>query len=151
MEKKSELNKSLKPVGDEAFVSKQQRILLAEDDDEMRALLAQSLRKAGYEVIEYPDGTSLLDDIIYCFLLDKEEYGQIDLVISDFRMPGGVSGMEILKRMHKKEGFPPMILITAFGDENIHAAAAQFGVAAMFDKPFDINDLVTKVREIIMS
>ena len=149
MEEKFKITTSVKTASEEAMVSNPQRILLAEDDDEMRILLAQALRKAGYEVIEYPDGTSLLDDIIYCFLPEKEEYGQIDLVVSDFRMPG-VSGMEILKRMNKTDGFPPMILITAFGDENIHAAAEQFGVAAMFYKPFDIDELVRKAQKIIL-
>ncbi len=43
--------------------------------------------------------------------------------------------------------FPPTILITAFGDEETHEKARQVGVAAVLDKPFDMNDLLGKVRE----
>jgi CheY-like chemotaxis protein len=53
--------------------------------------------------------------------------------------------------LHNSEGFPPVILITAFGDEKTHEQAYLFGAAAVFDKPFDIEDLVTKVQEIAPS
>ena len=42
-----------------------------------------------------------------------------------------------------------MILITAFGDEETHAKAHRLEAAAIFDKPFDIEDLLAKVREIL--
>ena len=71
-----------------------------------------------------------------------------DAVISDIRMPG-VSGLSIVKGLRDCEGFPPVILITAFGSEETHAAAREMGVAAMFDKPFDLEDLLTVVRRIL--
>jgi DNA-binding NtrC family response regulator len=71
----------------------------------------------------------------------------VDLVISDIRMPG-LSGLEILEGLSKREDFPPFVLITAFGDAATHAAAEQNGALALFDKPFDIDDLVEKVRKI---
>ena len=42
-----------------------------------------------------------------------------------------------------------MILITAFGDEETHLQAKKFNAAAMFDKPFDIDDLLNKVRQLL--
>jgi two-component system response regulator (stage 0 sporulation protein F) len=125
----------------------QPRILLAEDDAEMRSLLALMLRKEGYHVTECPDGISLLDQLSF-FFLPGQEHEEVDLIISDIRMPG-VTGMEILMGAHENAGFPPIILITAFGDEKTHAQAKQFEAAAMFDKPFDIDDLLTKVRELM--
>lgn len=122
------------------------RVLLAEDDDDMRILVAWSLRKYGYEVIECPDGIHLLDRLSSFFF--PEETETFDLIISDIRMPG-VTGLEVLEGMHKYKAFPPMVLITAFGDEETHAQAHQFGAAAIFDKPFDIDDLLAKVQEII--
>jgi DNA-binding response OmpR family regulator len=41
-----------------------------------------------------------------------------------------------------------MILITAFGDEETHAEASRLGVAAMFNKPFDVDELLGKVQEL---
>lgn len=122
------------------------RVLLAEDDDEMRRLLAQSLCEDGYEVIQCHDGGEFLVHL-QPFILDKHSV-DFDIIVSDIRMPG-LTGLEILEDLHECNGFPPMILITAFGDQETHARAEEFGAAAIFDKPFEIDDLLVKVREIL--
>ena len=140
----------LKTIGDllQEATSKKvaPRILLAEDDDEMRRLLARVLCDAGYEVIQCRHGMDVLKRF-EAFIIDK---GSLDfeVIISDILMPG-LTGLEILEDLHECRGFPPMILITAFGDEGVHARARKFGAAAMFDKPFEIDDLLSKVREIV--
>ena len=123
------------------------RILLAEDDYEMRTLLAMALQKSGYEVIECSDGTEMLMRSAAFLLPGEFASDPLDLIISDIRMPG-VTGLEVLEGTTENEGFPPMILITAFGDERTHAMANQFGAAAIFDKPFDVDVLLEKVRDI---
>lgn len=122
------------------------RILLAEDDKEMRVLLNQVLRKAGYEITECPDGIVLLNHLS-SYLFPNEQNG-VDLVISDIRMPG-VTGMEVLEGLADCNDLPPIILITAFGDPKTHAEAKRLGAAAIFDKPFEISKLLEKVRQII--
>lgn len=122
-------------------------ILLAEDDREMRAMLAKALRQAGYRVQECPDGLHLLD-LLGAILFLHKGGETIDLIVSDVRMPGA-SGQEILEQFHNCQGFPPMILITAFGDEQAHVKAEWFGAAAMFDKPFDVDLLIAKVGELL--
>ncbi len=124
------------------------RILLAEDNHDMRKLLAMSLRKNGYEVAEFADGPSMLDH--YFSVSSIQKGAAFDLVISDVRMPG-LTGIEIVEGMYDHKGFPPVVLITAFGDEDTHAQAQRLGVVAMFDKPFDIDDLIAKVQEIVPS
>ena len=121
-------------------------VLLAEDDDEMRRLLAQALCVAGYEVIQCRHGMDFLKRL-ESFIINNDTL-DFELIISDILMPG-LTGLEILEDLHECKGFPPMILITAFGDENIHRKAKQLGAAAMFDKPFEIDDLLSKVREIV--
>jgi DNA-binding response OmpR family regulator len=49
----------------------------------------------------------------------------------------------------KNAGFPPIVLITAFGDEETHSLAENLGAAAMFDKPFSMDDLLAKVHELL--
>jgi CheY-like chemotaxis protein len=122
------------------------RILLAEDDNDMRKLLSWSLSKYGYEVVECTNGVQMLDHL-GSFFLPEEDPEIYDLIISDIRMPG-VTGLEVLEGMHKYEKFPPMILITAFGDEETHAQARRLGAVAVFDKPFDIDKLIKIVLEI---
>jgi two-component system response regulator (stage 0 sporulation protein F) len=122
-------------------------ILLAEDDKEMRSLLALMLRKEGYQVCECRDGLSLLD-MLSSFFLPSEEHKNFDLIISDIRMPG-ITGMEILMGANELDNFPPIILITAFGDKETHMQAERLGAAALFDKPFDIDELLKKVHAIL--
>ncbi|HVP13697.1 MAG TPA: response regulator [Phycisphaerae bacterium] len=122
------------------------RILLAEDDNEMRSLMAHLLRRDGYEVVECPNGVGLLDYL--STFLGRSEPEHFDLVISDIRMPG-LSGLEVVGGLHRRPDFPPAILMTAFGDAETHAEAKEIGVAAMFDKPFDMHELMAKVRETV--
>ena len=122
-------------------------ILLAEDDKEMRSLLALMLRKQGYQVCECMDGVSLLD-MLSSFFLPGEEHEGFDLIISDIKMPG-VTGMEILMGANELDDFPPIILNTAFGDKETHMQAERLGAVALFDKPFDLDEMLKTVRAIL--
>ena len=117
-------------------------ILVAEDDDDMRALLGQALRCSGYEVAELSDGLHLVACIA------SAEPGEFDAIVSDIRMPG-VSGIEVLEGLKDFADAPPVILITAFGDRETHELAGRLGAAAVFDKPFDVDDLLAELRRIV--
>lgn len=123
------------------------RILVAEDDGEMRRLLVWRLHNAGFETIECSDGFQLLDYLGNPVLSGEPD--DFDLIVSDIRMPG-VTGLEVLEGIHETEWFVPMILITAFGNDEMHQTAERFGAAAMFDKPFDIDELIERIREILV-
>ena len=124
------------------------RILLADDDDEMRKLLTEVFHKAGYAVTECSNGVDLLVHLESFLFPDRNGQPHLDLIISDIRMPG-ITGMEILEGVQKIKEFPPMILITAFGDDETHQLAKKYNAAAIFDKPFDFDDLLDKVRELL--
>jgi CheY-like chemotaxis protein len=121
-------------------------ILLAEDNPEMRHVLARALRARGYEALELKDGKELFDRIAGHMLI--KGYVEPDLIISDIRMPGR-SGLEILAALRNLDWAMPVILITAFGDEETHAEAKRLGAALILDKPFDIDDLLAAVGEIL--
>lgn len=129
-----------------AAVALPSRVLLAEDDGEMRALLARALRKAGCEPVDCRHGLELLDKLSP--LLEGADSVGYDLIITNVRLPG-VLGATILEGLRQHKGLPPVILITAFGDDGARADAMMSGVAAVFGKPFDIDDLLSAVREII--
>jgi len=121
------------------------RVLLAEDNSEMRSLLVSALEDQGYDVTQCRDGDEFVDRIV-----TPSPGVDFDLIISDVRMPGH-SGLEILDAGRQLEGFPPMILITAFGSEALLDRARRLGAVAVFDKPFDIDDLVSEVAAILSS
>lgn len=115
------------------------RVLLAEDDAEFRAVVARALRRNGYEVIEAKDGTELVG-LLTDALLTGGIDATYDIVISDIRMPG-YSGLEILHGVRESGSAPPVVLITAFGDERTHEIARRLGSVGVLDKPFEMDDL----------
>ena len=122
-------------------------VLLAEDDEDMRALLADTLRAEGFTVIECPDGLALVETLV-----SRLEAGErtFDLVVSDVRMPG-VTGLSVLEGLSEWDEFRglPMVLITAFGDSRLHELALRFGAVSLLEKPFEMTTLVRVVREAI--
>jgi CheY-like chemotaxis protein len=121
------------------------RVMVAEDDPEMRRLVADAIRKDGYEVVEVPDGGRLLVRVTdECF---REKMHTIDLIVSDVRMPI-CSGLEIVRAIRDAGWTVPVILMTAFGDDETRDRAAQLN-AVLFDKPFDLDDLRTAVLGLV--
>ena len=112
----------------------------------MRTMLCTALRKEGYLITTCSDGIQLLQHLSP--LLDPAGRVDFDLIISDVRMPG-ITGTEILEGLTRCHNLPPAVLITAFGDREIHEVARQCGAAAMFDKPFEIDDLLAAVSRVL--
>jgi DNA-binding NtrC family response regulator len=122
------------------------RILLAEDDLEMRRFLAESLRGAGYEVVEVENGFGVMDYIAARLIAGTGI--DIGLVVSDIRMPG-VDGLRLLSGFHSHDSSLPVILITAFGNPETHAEAKRRGALAVMDKPFDVDELLALIRRVL--
>jgi DNA-binding NtrC family response regulator len=123
------------------------RLLLADDDDDLREMLAGVLRLDGYKVLEARDGTELLRHIV---VTDEEDgtVEPVDLIITDVRMPGW-SGLQVLSGVRRKDWAIPVMLITAYGDHDTEEEAQRLGVAAFFRKPFDLDDLRTAVANVL--
>lgn len=122
------------------------RILLAEDEEDIRQLVAIALRAQGYEVIEARTGAELLDELGESLLYDRP-LSKPDVIISDIRMPG-FTGLEILAGLRDAEWSTTFVLMTAFADAETRAEAIRLGADAIFEKPFDIEELLTAVGNI---
>jgi two-component system, response regulator, stage 0 sporulation protein F len=122
------------------------RILVAEDDVEMRRVVADALRDDGYEVVEVADGGRLLVDIA-ARIKAGADVDSIDLIVSDIRMPicTGLQILEVLRQAHRHT---PVILMTAFGDKATRKRAEDL-LAVFFDKPFDIDDLRAAITNLL--
>jgi DNA-binding response OmpR family regulator len=119
------------------FLSYRHHILLAEDDGDMRRMLAAELRRDGYTVTELSDGTALLQ---HMRSLTQGDAGCPNLLISDVRMPG-VSGLQVLHELQVTHPALPVLIITAFGDDRTHVLASSFGAETILDKPFSFAEL----------
>lgn len=123
------------------------RILLAEDDADMRKLVAAMLRKRGYEVIEARDGAQLAN-FVNSMLMSGTFHPPPDLIVSDICMPG-FSGLEVLASLRRLDWRTRVILLTGFGDSEVYDAARRLGVDGLLDKPFDLEVLAQKVEALV--
>jgi DNA-binding NtrC family response regulator len=122
-------------------------LVLAEDDDEFRTLLARTLRREGYNVAELNNGLQLLRTLAAD---TSAATSDIAMVISDIRMPGA-SGLDALAGIDSASWPVPVVLMTGFGDRETHAAAKKLGAAAVIDKPFDLDELLALVTKLLHS
>src|SRR5262245_25778512 len=113
------------------------RILLAEDEDAMRAYLARALENAGYEVVAVDRGTDALP------LLEKEHF---DLLLSDIVMPE-MDGIELAQRCSEISPETKVMFITGFAAVSLRASR-EAPRARVLSKPFHLRDLVMEVQRI---
>ena len=119
------------------------RVLIAEDDEEFRTVLCEGFQGAGYEVTACKHGMDLIRQLRSLDTPAQPE--AFDIIVSDVRMPG-VTGLSVLAGLREMTGIPPIILITAFGDDETHDEAARLGAFAILDKPFDLTELLDLAR-----
>ena len=122
------------------------RILVAEDDVEMRRLVIESLRRDGHDPVDITDGGQLLVHLTNFYRLHPQP-DPIDLVVTDIRMPV-CSGLEIVQGLRDAEWTTPIIIMTAFGDAETRAQAKSLG-AVLLDKPFKMRALRAIVRAML--
>ncbi len=115
------------------------RILIAEDDADLRDLLQDELEDAGYETVVAIDGRSAMTRI-------EHERERIDLLITDMRMPG-LAGDELLNAMRTHRSEAPVIAITAFGSVEQAVEMVKAGAFQYLTKPFDTDDLLRAVAD----
>ena len=118
---------------EQSLTEEKRRAIIAEDDHQMRQLLVGALEREGFVVTAVEDGLQLLEEVRRL----SEGARDPHLIVSDIHMPhcSGLMALTTLRRMNLQM---PVLLITAFGDEDTHAQARSLG-ATLLDKPFDIH------------
>jgi len=115
------------------------RILIIEDDEEMRALLRDLLLEDGIEFDSAESGSEAIQK------LAEEPF---DLVITDIRMPG-LTGLDILPGIKKLQPEACVIVITAFGSEEVRRKSFDRGATAYLEKPINMDRLKTLIQEMV--
>ena len=113
-----------------------QKILLAEDDNDMRRFLVKALEKAGYKVSSFDNGASAYDRL-------REE--PFSLLLTDIVMPE-MDGIELARRATELDPDLKVMFITGFAAVALQAADAM-PEARLLSKPFHLKDLVNQVDE----
>ncbi|HSB68230.1 MAG TPA: sigma-54 dependent transcriptional regulator [Candidatus Methylomirabilis sp.] len=118
-------------------MTKQERILIVDDEEQMRDLLVKVLEKNGYQVAVSGDGAQALA------FLEKEP---VDLVVTDVRMPG-MSGMEALRAIKELNPEIVVIIMTAFGSIDQAVQAVKEGAYDYINKPFKIDEMLLTIEK----
>jgi|APLak6261679142_1056127.scaffolds.fasta_scaffold00002_111 two-component system response regulator HydG len=113
------------------------RVLVVDDDSGVRFTLKGLLEDEGLEVVEAADG-------VVALALVKD--GGVDLVLSDVRMPK-LDGLQLLEQIQQlAEPRPPVVILTAHGNERLAVEAMKKGAYDYFKKPFELDDVLLVVR-----
>ncbi len=122
-------------------------VLLVEDNDDVRELLAIVLRTKGYEVIELGDGMEALNYLAAaCAFKDSDAYP--DVIISDIEMPM-FTGLDLLVGMSECQPLPPLILFTGLDDPELFAEAYRLGAKRILRKPLGAEVLCQAIEGVL--
>lgn len=114
-----------------------ERILIVEDDADMRELLEEVLTDADYETVAAANGRFALSHV-------ENEREQIDLVVTDVQMPE-LKGDELLEKVRQTRAETPVVVITAFGSVENAVEMVKKGAFSYLTKPFATKDLLAVV------
>ena len=114
------------------------KILLVEDEQATRQLMARLLKRLGHEV--EAAGT-------IAYALEIEQAGGFELIVSDIGLPDG-TGLELMKQIVKRRGPVPAIALTGYGMEEDIQRSREAGFSAHMTKPIDFTKLESMIRQV---
>ena len=113
------------------------KILIADDDKNLRKVLVNELSDEGFDVIETDQGEKAVE------LLERNE---CDVLLLDMNMPG-LSGLEVLKKLKELENPTEVIILTAYATVSTAVEAMKMGAYDYLTKPFQIEELKTIIEK----
>jgi len=115
----------------------QARILIAEDEANLRLVLQKELERLGYRVQAAPDGEAALRRL---------EESNVDVLLCDINMPR-IDGMELLRRVHERPNPPEVIMLTGQATVETAVEAMKLGAYDYLTKPYRITELDVRVKQ----
>lgn len=116
-----------------------QKVLIIEDDQTMREMVAYNLRKAGFEVSEEADGRRGLG---------FARSGDHDLIITDLMLPS-LDGVQIVREVRRTRPDVAILMLTARAENEMRLAGFDVGVDDYLTKPFLMDELVARVKALL--
>jgi len=109
------------------------RVLLAEDEESVRLLVARALRHDGHEVVATVDGAEALDTL-------QNEHGRFDLLLTDIKMPV-MDGLALALSAARDYPNLPIVLMTGYADQRERASGLDSLIVDVITKPFTLAEL----------
>lgn len=114
------------------------KLLIVDDDREIRDLLARFLQKHGYAVAAAADGAAMMRTL---------ETERFDLVVLDVMMPGE-DGLSLCRRV-RAAGDQPVIMLTALGEDTDRIVGLEMGADDYLAKPFNPRELLARIKAVL--
>lgn len=115
------------------------RILIVDDEEDLRTLLAQVLENAGHQVQTVSNGKEAISR------LGQEQF---DLALLDIQMPT-VNGIQVLKFIREHCPDTKAIMLTGYADLKHAMEAKEFGAREFIGKPYKIEDIISTVERLL--
>jgi two-component system cell cycle response regulator CpdR len=115
------------------------KILLAEDDDDMRRFLVRALERAGHDVTSFSEGASAFEEV---------KQASFDLLLTDIVMPE-MDGIELARRAAELDPSLKIMFITGFAAVALNPDSRAPKDAKVLSKPFHLKDLVSEVERMV--
>jgi two-component system phosphoglycerate transport system response regulator PgtA len=114
-------------------------VMLADDDRECLDSLSSALRLEGFHVRDFDTPARALS---------QYNPHAIDVVITDYYLPG-MTGIELLKEIHRRKTDVPVIIISGAPKKNtIERISLKAGACAFFSKPLDIRQVIARIKQL---
>ena len=123
------------------MVKIKQKVLVVDDEENIRMLVKFNLEKAGYEVLEASDGNKAIETAVN---------STPDIVILDLMLPG-IDGLEVCRNLkrHPRTAALPIIMLTAKSDEIDRVIGLELGADDYMTKPFSQSELVARIKAVL--
>jgi two-component system OmpR family response regulator len=119
-------------------MAREPHILVVDDDQEIRNLVAQFLKRHGFRVDTAADGVAMFRML---------EAGRFDLVVLDLMLPGE-DGLSLCRRLRGESNLP-VIMLTAMGEETDRIIGLEMGAYDYLPKPFSPRELLARIRSVL--
>ncbi len=112
-------------------------IMVVDDERVQVESLRRGLRSRRFGVVEALNGEEAVEHL-------NDENGSIDMVITDYAMPG-MNGMDLLRSIREKDRYLPVIMMTAYGEKDLVIDAMRNHCDSFIEKPFTLDDLMNEI------
>jgi len=118
-----------------------ERVLLCEDDEDVRFFSSETLKDLGYDVIEARDAPSAIGALL--------DTGRIDLLFTDVVLPGGETGADLARQARKLQPDLKVLFTTGYARSAFDQDRAGEQSVDLLLKPFGVDELAVKIREML--
>ena len=116
------------------------KILVVEDEADLRAMLSRSFEREGHEVVAVPDGDQALE---------HAESDGFDVVLLDVALGPGPSGYDVARELRARRNVVPIIMLTALDSEADAVQGLEAGADDYVTKPFGLAELRSRIRAVL--